>query len=134
MVVIGQTRLRALPLAAGRNEGDHYWSEPSACDQKSKLYLVFFFSLSFSFLLTTDFKVFFSIFFGNFEGYSADTCAEKFPLVSMWGRAEGLACADPGARTRPLKSFFGENCRQIRPKERVFISWSQPHELFHVGC
>ena len=29
----------------------------------------------------------------------SDTCAEKFPLVSMGGRAEGLACADPGART-----------------------------------
>ena len=26
-------------------------------------------------------------------------CAEKFPLVLMGGRAEGLACADPGART-----------------------------------
>ena len=26
-------------------------------------------------------------------------CAEKFPLVSMGGRAEGLACADPGVRT-----------------------------------
>ena len=34
-----------------------------------------------------------------FEGDSADTGAEKFPLVSMGGRAEGLACADPGART-----------------------------------
>ena len=34
-----------------------------------------------------------------FEGDSADTCAGKFPLVSMGGRAEGLACADPGART-----------------------------------
>ena len=34
-----------------------------------------------------------------FEGDSADTCAEKFPLVSMGGRAEGLGCADPGART-----------------------------------
>jgi hypothetical protein len=34
-----------------------------------------------------------------FEGDSADTCAEKFPLVSMGGRAEGLACAEPGART-----------------------------------
>ena len=33
-----------------------------------------------------------------FEGDSADTHAEKFPLVSMGGRAEGLACADPGAR------------------------------------
>ena len=35
-----------------------------------------------------------------FEGDSADTCAGKFPLVSMGERAEGLACADPGARTR----------------------------------
>ena len=34
-----------------------------------------------------------------FDGYSADTCAEKFPLTSMRGRAEGLAWADPGART-----------------------------------
>ena len=31
-----------------------------------------------------------------FEIDSGDTCAEKFPLVSMGGRAEGLACADPG--------------------------------------
>ena len=34
-----------------------------------------------------------------FEGDSADTCADKFPLTSMGGRAKGLACADPGART-----------------------------------
>ena len=34
-----------------------------------------------------------------FEGDSADMCAGKFPLVSMGGRAEDLACADPGART-----------------------------------
>ena len=34
-----------------------------------------------------------------FEGDSADTCAGKFPLVSMGSRAEGLACADPGAGT-----------------------------------
>ena len=27
------------------------------------------------------------------------TCAGKFPLASMGGQAEGLACADPGART-----------------------------------
>jgi hypothetical protein len=32
-----------------------------------------------------------------FEGDSADTCAEKFLLVLMGGRAEGLE--DPGART-----------------------------------
>ena len=34
-----------------------------------------------------------------FEGDSADTCAGKFPLMSMGGRVEGLACAGPGART-----------------------------------
>ena len=34
-----------------------------------------------------------------FEGDSADTCVGKFPVVSMGGGAEGLACADPGART-----------------------------------
>ena len=34
-----------------------------------------------------------------FEGYSADTRAGKFPLVSMMARAEGLSCADLGART-----------------------------------
>ena len=34
-----------------------------------------------------------------FEGYSAEMCVGKFPLMSMGGRAEGLVCADPGART-----------------------------------
>ena len=34
-----------------------------------------------------------------FEGDSADTLAGKFQLVSMGCRAEGLACADPVART-----------------------------------
>ena len=34
------------------------------------------------------------------EGHSADTGAGKFPLVSMGGRAEGLACAD-GERGPP---------------------------------
>ena len=34
-----------------------------------------------------------------FEGDSADMCVGKFPLVSMGGQAEGLAWADPGART-----------------------------------
>ena len=34
-----------------------------------------------------------------FEGDSADRCAGNFSLTSMWGGAEDLACADPGART-----------------------------------
>ena len=34
-----------------------------------------------------------------FEGDSEEMCGGKFPLVPMGGRAEGLASADPGART-----------------------------------
>ena len=34
-----------------------------------------------------------------FEGDSTDTLARKFPLVSMGGQAEGLACTEPVART-----------------------------------
>ena len=34
-----------------------------------------------------------------FECDSADTCTGKVPLISMGGRAESLACSDPGART-----------------------------------
>ena len=55
-----------------------------------------------------------------FEGDSADTCAGKFPLISMGGRAEGLACADPGARTPiflHICIFFNGNlpsdCRKL---------------------
>ena len=41
-----------------------------------------------------------------FEVDSADTCAGKFPLILMGGRAEGLACADQGARTPISVSEF----------------------------
>ena len=41
--------------------------------------------------------------FFDFIPNPPDMCAEKFPLVSMGGRAEGLTCADPGART-PISS------------------------------
>ena len=34
-----------------------------------------------------------------FEGDSTDMCVGKFSLTSMGGRAEGLACAEPEART-----------------------------------
>jgi hypothetical protein len=34
-----------------------------------------------------------------FEGDSADMCAGSFPLTSMGGQPEGLACADLGVRT-----------------------------------
>ena len=34
-----------------------------------------------------------------FKGDSADTCAEKYPLVLIGGRAQGLVYADPVAKT-----------------------------------
>ena len=34
-----------------------------------------------------------------FDGYSAEMCAGKIPLVPRGGRVEGPACADTGART-----------------------------------
>ena len=55
-----------------------------------------------------------------FEGDSADMFAGKFPLVLMWGRAEGLACADPGART-PIGAING--------RTKVGISKSCPRVL-----
>ena len=55
-----------------------------------------------------------------FEGDSADTCAGKFPLLSMGGRAEGLACADPGART-PISASRNSYTRQIinQPTDQI---------------
>ena len=44
-----------------------------------------------------------------FEDYFADTCAEKFPLMSMGGQAECLArkpgSEDPPRREQNFKSF-----------------------------
>ena len=42
-----------------------------------------------------------------FEGEFADTCASKFCLMSIGGRAEGLACADPGKKTHEPPNDFG---------------------------
>ena len=41
-----------------------------------------------------------------FEGDFADTCTGKFPLLSLGGRAEGLACTDLGAITPIVKDSF----------------------------
>ena len=46
-----------------------------------------------------------------FEGYSTDTGAGKFPLVLMGGRAEGLACVDPGVEIL-LDSLLQECIRE----------------------
>ena len=55
-----------------------------------------------------------------FECDFADMCADKFPLVSMGGRAEGPACADPVARTPICAS---ENFPLL-----FFSSWCYQHE------
>ena len=52
-----------------------------------------------------------------FEGDFADMCAEKLPLMSMGGQAEGLACADPGART-PIgvsRNLYMASCQILEP-------------------
>ena len=62
-----------------------------------------------------------------FEGDSADMCAGKIPLVSMGGRAEVIACADPGARTpigasgnvHQFSTYFGF-ITLVRPLARKF--------------
>ena len=64
-----------------------------------------------------------------FEGHSADTGAGKFLLVSMGGRAECLACADPGART-PIGASGNEasmlNYRNLLNILGKFSLWMKP--------
>ena len=63
-----------------------------------------------------------------FEGDSADTCSKKIPLVSMGGRAEGLACADLEART-PISvsgiihSFELNSLPLESPPKSRMLSW-----------
>jgi hypothetical protein len=61
-----------------------------------------------------------------------NTCAEKFPLVSMGGRAEGQACADPGARTPigasgnfcvPNYCLFGTAYTDTNCQNSLHIMW-----------
>ena len=71
-----------------------------------------------------------------FECDSADMCAGKFPLVSMEARPEGLACADPGARTPTgasgnfihlLSSFILLSYSRLDETETV-------SHLFYISC
>ena len=62
-----------------------------------------------------------------FEGDSADMCAGKYPLMSMVGRVEGLACADPGART-PI----GVSGNFVFPV-KIFVKLS-PSTCFPMSC
>ena len=49
-----------------------------------------------------------------YEGDTADTCSRKFSLMSMEGRAEGLACADPGAICNS-KGYSADTCAEKFP-------------------
>ena len=49
------------------------------------------------------------------EGDSADICAGKFSLMLMGGRAEGLDCADTGARN-PQSFYKVDSGYQIKYK------------------
>ena len=67
-----------------------------------------------------------------FEGDPADMCAGKFPLVSMGGRAEGLPCADPGART-PISASGNVVNSIIHPQDTKNVNTSQHiHVYIHV--
>ena len=68
------------------------------------------------------------------EGHSADTGAGKFPLVSMGGRAEGLACADPGARTPIGASGISLNTssKRKRGEGRELRAIGVKTKLFHL--
>ena len=69
-----------------------------------------------------------------FEGDSAEMCDGKLLLVSMGGRAEGLAWADPGARTpigasENLLLFYSEIYRWVG-----LISFSLKLLLLIIEC
>ena len=62
-----------------------------------------------------------------FEGDSADTCAGKFLLVSMGGRANGQACADgergpPSARAEILYIAFKPEGASLNLRSKIFAS------------
>ena len=57
-----------------------------------------------------------------FEGDYAELCAGKFPLMSMGERAEGLACADPGARTPiSLSGNFEQSKGIMKGSNTLFV-------------
>ena len=70
-----------------------------------------------------------------FEGDSADMCAGKFPLMSMGGGAEGLACADPGAKT-PI-GMSGNFCQHYHKThimlKHAFSNFDVLQECFFQG-
>ena len=57
-----------------------------------------------------------------------DTYAEKFPLMSMLGQADGLVCADPVVRTPiSMNGIFS-----FLPKETSRYISAQEHQNFKI--
>ena len=64
-----------------------------------------------------------------FEGDSTDMCARKFPVMSMGGRAEGLACTDTGARTpMGVSGFFCIVFLHVLVTTGIYVSPTNPKE------
>ena len=68
---------------------------------------------------------------GLFEGDSADRGADKFPLMLMGGRAEGLECANHVARTPIMneislyflsKATYSKNVLSLSVKLSSFLA------------
>ena len=68
----------------------------------------------------------FSRFFWKILKVTAEMCAGKFPLMSMGGWAEGLACADPGART-PI----GASGNFITNRHLLFLEGPSPLKIIY---
>ena len=54
-----------------------------------------------------------------FKGDSADTCFGKFSLILMGRRAEGIGCADPGARHERFILLSCTNKNQPQNKQKI---------------
>ena len=61
-----------------------------------------------------------------------EICAGKFPLVSMGGQAEGLACADQGARTPIGVSGNSSQLSQLTNQLQLNTKLVWPHNLEDV--
>ena len=67
------------------------------------------------------------------KGDSADMCAGKFPLMSMGGRAEGLACEGPGVRT-PIGVSGNHGYYQTLDRSKAIIHNSIAEYSFCTAC
>ena len=68
-----------------------------------------------------------------FEGDSADRCGKKIPLLWIGGRAEGLASADPGARTPIITSGnFSNVLNQVDTTVYFLLAVLSPVSMHYI--